>query len=85
MIREETPRHIKRILCFLIHSKHKYSRLITHCRPHLRSLYRTGLDHCAEDGFNSRGADIGKNFANLCFGKRRQAVQYGLPPQWASS
>lgn len=31
-------------------------------------LYRTGLDHCAEDSFDGRGADIGENFANLGFG-----------------
>ena len=32
------------------------------------SLYRTGLDHCSEDRFNSCGADIGEDFADLCFG-----------------
>ena len=32
------------------------------------SLYRTGLDHCSKDCFNSRGADIREDFADLGFG-----------------
>ena len=50
--------------------KHKYSlRLNIPRRPSgTDPLYGAGPDHCAEDGFNGRGADIGENFANLGFG-----------------
>ena len=41
------------------------------------SFYRAGPDHRAEDGFNGRGADVGKNFADIRLGQRRQAVQNG--------
>lgn len=41
------------------------------------SLYRTGLDHYSKDGLDGRGADVGKNFADVRLGQRRQAVQNG--------
>ena len=41
------------------------------------SLYRTGLDHYSKDGLDGRGADVGKNFADVRLGQRRQTVQNG--------
>ena len=32
------------------------------------SFHRADLDHCAEDGFDGRGADIREDFANLGLG-----------------